>query len=482
MGTKDHAIVIGGGIAGLLAARVLAEHFGRVTLVERDTLPAGTGYRKGIPQSRHQHIFLPRGRQIVERLFPGFADALVSSGAEPLDLGQSGHWLTPVGLAPRFHAGMDLLGCTCDLTEWVIRERVALLPNVRYLECTDVVRLLPAPGGRVAGVELRPRGGDGAGGSGPLRADLVVEASGRNSIAPSWLRDLGYAPPEGISLDAHAGYATRLYDRPDDPGHNWKFALVQAAPPNHNRGGILSPVEGGRWMCSLVGLGGDHPPTDDRGFAAFAHSLRSPMIYEAIRDARPVSPIHGYRALENRRRRYERLARQPDNFLVTGDAACSFNPVYGQGMTTGALGAEILEGCLRERRGGDLGGLARCFQRRLAKANAVPWLLATGEDLRVRGVEGGRLGPSTYLAHRYLDRVLALSLRDHAIRRTLLEVFSMLRPPTALFAPAVAAKVVREALVGRRAARREATLALPESARSTRAATGAQGKEREQCA
>jgi 2-polyprenyl-6-methoxyphenol hydroxylase-like FAD-dependent oxidoreductase len=187
------------------------------------------------------------------------------------------------------------------------------------------------------------------------------------------------------------------------------------------------------------------------------------VLYEALRDARPISPIHGYREIENRRRRYDRLPRQLHNFLVTGDAACSFNPIYGQGMTTAALGAEILESCLDERRGGDCTGLARRFQRRLAKATAVPWLLATGEDLRVRGVEGGPMGRSTRLAHRYFDRVLSLSLRDLTIRRTLLEVFSMLRPPTALFAPVVAAKVAREALASRGDAGQVAAHGQPEA-------------------
>ena len=217
---------------------------------------------------------------------------------------------------------------------------------------------------------------------------------------------------------------------------------MQTAPPVHNRSGVLSPVEGGRrWMCSLIGLGGDHPPTDEKGFAEFARSLRDPLLYEVIKDAEPVSHIHGYREIENKRRHYEKLSRQPDNLLVIGDAACSFNPVYGQGMTTAALGAELLDVCMGERSGDSFTGLSRRFQRKLAKVNAAPWLLATGEDLRVRDIKGGRTGFSIRLMHRYMDRVLSLSLRDLAVRRTFLEVFGMLRPPTTLFGPAVTTKV-----------------------------------------
>jgi 2-polyprenyl-6-methoxyphenol hydroxylase-like FAD-dependent oxidoreductase len=190
--------------------------------------------------------------------------------------------------------------------------------------------------------------------------------------------------------------------------------------------------------------------------------LRSPILYEAIKDAEPIGAISGYRDTENRRRHYEKLSRQPDNLLVTGDAACAFNPIYAQGMTTAALGAEVLEECLRES--GDLTGLSKRFQKKLSKANAASWLLATGEDFRVRGVEGGTATLATRLTHRYMDRVLALSLRDIGVRRTFLEVFHMLKPPTALFAPGIAAKALRGA--ARRATEEKPTVGrgLPEAA------------------
>jgi len=444
---NGHAMVIGGSMAGLFAARVLADSFERVTLVERDSFPEGPEFRKGVPQSRHIHIFLPRGRQIAERLFPGLEGELSSSDAEFVDAAGGKAWLTPAGLAPRFHSGVSMLASTRNLLEWAVRRRVAALPNVRFLERTDVTRLLPGPGESVAGVKLRSRSGrNGADLEEALYADLVVDASGRNSNAPRWLQELGYAPPEETHVNAHPGYATRLFERTKDPGRDWKIMFVQPAPPEHNRGGIIFPVEGGRWICSLGGVGGDHPPTDEEGFMHFARSLRDPMLYEAIKDAKPLSPIHGYRDMADRSRHYEKLSCQPHNFLVTGDAACSLNPIYAQGMTTAALGADTLEGCLAKRGDGDFAGLSRRFQKRLARVNAAPWLLATGEDLRVRGTEGGKAGLSTRLTHRYMDRVLELSMRDLGVRHTFLEVFGMLRSPTVLFGPAIATKVMREAL------------------------------------
>jgi len=197
-------------------------------------------------------------------------------------------------------------------------------------------------------------------------------------------------------------------------------------------------------MATLYGVGGDYPPTDEEGFMGFARSLRSPRLYETIKDAEPISEISGYRDTANRRRYYEKLSRQPGNFLVTGDAACAFNPVYAQAMTTATLRAEALEECLHES--GDLTGLSKRFQKKLAKVNAASWLMATGEDFRVRGVEGGKATFATRLTHRYMDRVLACCLQATSVRRTFLEVFNMLKAPTALFGHGIVLKVLRGAV------------------------------------
>jgi 2-polyprenyl-6-methoxyphenol hydroxylase-like FAD-dependent oxidoreductase len=462
---SGHALVVGGSMAGLLAARVLSERFERVTIVERDRFPEGPAFRKGVPQSKHLHVFMMRGRRISERLFPGLGEELEEAGAVLVDMADDVEWLTPAGFAPRFPSGLPVLMCSRNLLEWAVRERVASLPQVRFLQKTGVTGLLPTPDGKgVAAAKVRSRDeGEGTRSEESLRAELVVDASGRNSKASKWLEDLGYAPPEETSINAHLGYTSRIYKRPERFDRDWKGIYVQATPPLVTRGGALLPLEGDRWMVTLYGVDGDYPPTDEAGFVDFARSLRSPILYEAIKEAEPISAISGYRATENRMRHYENLPRQPDNFLVTGDAACAFNPVYPQGMTTAALGAEVLEECLRES--GDLVGLGKRFQKKLAKSNAAPWLMATGEDFRVRGVEGGKASFTTRLTHRYMDRVISLSLQDLGVRRTFLEVFHMLKVPTALFAPGIAAKVLRGA-TKRRATeeKRPAARKLPEAA------------------
>ncbi len=443
-----HAVVIGGSLAGMLAARVLCEHFGRVTVVERDRYPAGVAARKGVPQSSHLHGLMLRGQSILEQLFPGLGKELVAAGANAVDMTGEVAWLTPAGWAARFTSGLTALSFTRPLLDHHVRRRMASLPNVRFLEGTEVKRLVPRDGGRsVIGVALEAR--DRGACEELLEADLVVDASGRGSRAPRWLEQLGYRAPEETVVNAFLGYASRLYRNPEGFDDHWKGVYVQAAPPEGRRAGILLPVEGGRWLLTLGGRGRDYPPTDDAGFLEFARSLRSPLIYDAVRRAEPLSPVTSFRANENRLRRYDRLSALPHNFVVMGDAACAFNPVYGQGMTTAALGAIALDESLREQRrrpGGGLRGFAPRFQKRLARVNAGPWLMATSEDCRYPNTEGGRRGPATRFMHGYMDAVTRLSTKDAGVRRLLLENIHMLKRPTSLFSPGVVLRVIKQAI------------------------------------
>jgi 2-polyprenyl-6-methoxyphenol hydroxylase-like FAD-dependent oxidoreductase len=204
-------------------------------------------------------------------------------------------------------------------------------------------------------------------------------------------------------------------------------------------------VEGNRWLLTLQGGDADYPPNDEQGFLDFARSLRSPALYDAIKDAEPLTPITSYRGTENRLRHYERLSPWPERLLVVGDAACAFNPVYGQGMTTAALTAQNLREHLRQYTA-NLDGLAHRYQKSLAKINSGPWILSTGEDLRFRSIEGARPSVLTRFMHRYIDHVLRLGTKSPEMRRRFLEVQGMLKPPGALFRPSIFARVLGSAL------------------------------------
>jgi 2-polyprenyl-6-methoxyphenol hydroxylase-like FAD-dependent oxidoreductase len=428
-------------MAGMLAARTLADIFDHVTVLERDAWSVGPEARPGVPQARHLHALLPAGRRILEQYFPSITSELEAAGAEVLDIGNDIAWLTPQGWGVRFVSGFEAVASTRDLLDWIVRRRLKKVPNVKSIQGCDVTGLL-GQAKRIEGVKLRFRAG---GGTDVLRSDFVVVATGRNSAVPVWLRELGLPGPKTTRVDAHIGYASRVFRRPESCSQSWRGLFIQAAPPAATRAGVLFPVEGNRWLVTLQGGGRDYPMLDDAGFMEFARSLRSPLLYDAIRDAEPITPVSGYRATENQLRHYELLKPWPEGFVVLGDAVCAFNPVYGQGMTTAALAAEGLRKCL-SKNGRSLDGASQRFQRRLAGINSAPWMLATSEDLRYRDAEGATPSMGIQLMHKYMNHVLRSATRCVPVRRRFLEVQGMLKRPSVIFRPSVVIQIVKQAL------------------------------------
>src|SRR5262245_7249440 len=342
---STHAAVIGGGLAGLCATRALAGVFDRVTLVDRDTLPVGAEERSGVPQGRHVHALLVRGRRELEHLFPGFEATMKARGALEMDFGLEWAALRQHGWDRRMSTGMTALFASRVLIETVVREQVRAHLNVTVLERTEVTRLAAAAD-RVNGVGLRARDG---GETRTLATDLVVDASGRASHAPAWLEMLGLPPPPQTVVDSFCGYSTRWYQAPPPERWPrkwwWKGIWIDPeldGPTDGLIGGVLSPVEDERWIVTLAGVARNYPPSDEGGFAAALDRLRSPILAQAVRLAEPISPVYCNRAMANRFRHYERWPARLAGFLAVGDAVSAFNPVYGQGMTTAAVSARIL--------------------------------------------------------------------------------------------------------------------------------------------
>ena len=289
--TGERAVVLGASMAGLLAARVLADAYAQVTVVDRDELPEASTHRRGVPQGHHVHGLLARGQQALEELFPGLTAELVAHGVPAGDLLADARLFLSGHRLRQAHTGLVVLCASRPVLEGHIRARVRALPNVRFLDRRDIVGLATTPDGRrVVGVRVLRRADGSA--EEVLGADLVVDATGRGSRTPVWLDALGYARPAMQEVRIGLGYATRTYRlRRDALGGD--LALLIAATPERPRTGAMQAIEGDRWMVTLAGVLGDHPPTDPDGFLDFARSLQFPDVYESVRDAEPLDdPVH----------------------------------------------------------------------------------------------------------------------------------------------------------------------------------------------
>ncbi|MGK4584009.1 NAD(P)/FAD-dependent oxidoreductase [Kitasatospora sp. HPMI-4] len=444
------AAVLGGSLAGLLHAWVLAEAGWQVTLVERDRRPGRAEFAGGVPQARQAHLLMPAGLDAIERLLPGTTELLIDAGAQRLGLPSDIRWLTPAGWLPSFSPRHTIVSLTRPLIDWALRHQVLSHPGIEAREGVDAVGLTVA-GPRIAGVRYRRRG-DRDRTESVLPAEVVVDATGRTSRTPHWLNDLGLDAPEESVMDGGVSYSTGLFRRAEGGLSAGRALYLQPRPGRNPRFGLLFPVEGDRWMVTVGGMRGFTAPTDLDGFLAFSRELRTPDLYELLKGLEPVAPIHGFRPPPSRRRHYERLAGLPEGLLVVGDAACTFNPMYGQGMSVAARSALVLRDLLAAGASGahrsrgpiarrqtvvELPVNSRMIQRAVFREAGAAWRAACAEDLRYDTTLGGRRGPLLKLQHAYLDRVLNAAQRSKAAQDAFIDTLSLTAPPTRLFAPAV---------------------------------------------
>ena len=429
-----HAIVIGASMGGLLAARALADHYEEVTLLERDTLPETHEPRKGVPQGRHAHGLLARGREVLDQFFPGLSDEMVGEGAVYGDVVDEVRWFNHGVYLVNSPSGMQGLLISRPMLEDGVRRRVLQLPNVRLLEHSDALEPVFDQGqGRVTGVRVQPQRDPN--GAVTLGADLVVDSSGRGSQSPAWLEALGYAKPREEGVQVHIAYMTRLYRR--RPEHlGGKQALVMAGCQPGWRFGVILAQEDDRWIVTLGGYLGDRPPMDEAGYLEFARSLPKPEIFEVIKDAEPLTPLSPYQFTANLRRHYEELSQFPEGLLVFGDALCSFNPVYGQGMTVACIEALALQESLAV----GVQGIARSFFQASSKLIDIPWQMAVGSDLQHPAVEGKRTAQTRFI-NWYLMKLFQAAQHDAVLATRFLEVANLMKPPSSLMAPSIALRV-----------------------------------------
>jgi 2-polyprenyl-6-methoxyphenol hydroxylase-like FAD-dependent oxidoreductase len=438
----NSAVVLGGSMAGLLATRVLADSFEHVLVVDRDRLTGVTTARRGVPQGRHVHGLLARGQQILEELFPGFTENAVAAGVPTGDLGELRWYFNGLRLRPAA-TGLVCVSADRPVLEGRVRNRVAVLPNVAFVEERDICGLVATPdGSRVTGVRVQ-RHSDGAAEE-ILKADLVVDATGRGSRTPVWLEELGYARPEEERIKIDLSYTTRHYRLRDEAVLNGDLSINPVSSPSHPRGAFFSRIEGGRCILSLTGVLGDSAPADSDGFLDWVRSLPVPDVHEVIRDAEPLDDLVSFHYPASVRRRYEQLERFPDRLLVLGDAACSFNPVYGQGMTVAAMEALTLRTHLQQGVPHPL-----VFLKDIADVIEVPWQISAGGDLAFPEIEGPR-PPALQMMNAYMALLQSAATRDGVVTKTFMRVAGLVDPPQALMSPDMIYRVLKNGTPPRR--------------------------------
>lgn len=434
---KNKAVVIGASMGGLLAARVLADFYAEVLILERDTFPATGEQRKGVPQGRHLHNLLPAGQQILEKLFPGLTRQLISQGAQTLQ-SQEVAWFFNRAYHCSFEKDRTGVATSRPLLEAAVRQRVLELPNVRAIENCDVLGLVEnEERSAITGLRIIQRQPGSTGEI--IQADLVVDATGRGSRTPSWLEELGYAAPPEERVKIGMGYTTRYYRRRPDQLPGKKVVIITSELENP-RLGVAMAEEAERWIVTLGGYFGDHAPADEEGFLDFARSLASPDLYEFLKEAEPVSAPVQHKFPFSQRRHYEKLNRFPAGLLVFGDALCSFNPIYGQGMSVAAQQAVVLQQCLALYRD-DRTALAPAFYKQATKIINIPWQLAAGGDLRYPAVEGKRSSLGQFLGW-YINHLHNAAHYSPVVSGAFAEVTGLLAPPPSLLSPKVALRVL----------------------------------------
>ena len=433
------AVVVGAGMAGLAAAKALSRHFEHVTILDRDALPAGPEPRAGTPQARHPHVLLLSGQRTLEELFPGCERALEAAGAVKARQGLDIIWERPgYDPFPIRDLGYDNFYMSRPLLENVCRRMLAAQRNVEILAGRRVLEFL-VDATAVTGVRHEDRTGDVA----DLRAELVVDASGRSALSTVALATLGFPKPEETEIGVDFGYASAIFEIPEDAPKGWKGVIHLPRAPEGSRGAFLLPIENNRW---IVGVGGRHdeaPSGDFDEYMAILRGLRTSTIYNALRGAKRVSDVARFNLRASVRRHFEKLPRFPKGWLALGDALCRFNPVYGQGMSVAAMEARVLDGALN-RRANDpdpLDGLAAEFFQEVQPLLATPWSVAEMDFIfpQTRGERPADLDQRM----RFGAGLLALAAQDAEVHKTMIEVNMLLKPGSVLREPSLAGRVMQ---------------------------------------
>src|SRR5215472_2913158 len=428
------AVVIGAGMGGLAAAGALAKYFEQVDILERDRLSPSAGSRSGTPQDRHPHGLMAGGLRALDEIFPDYKRDLAAAGAVPITFARDVQFERPdVGVLPKRDFGISVLCATRPLIELVLRHRAEAIPNITLRTASRVTEIVPATAGaRVRGIRFV----DGSGGSGTLDADLVVDASGRGAPTLTLLDALGWNRPQMTEIGVDISYATVVGEIPPDATVDWKFVLTLPDPPHVAWHAVMVPTEDGRWIITIA----DHSATawieTWDAFREASRSLITPTVYNALRYAQPPEGIRHYRFPVSTWKHFERLARLPRGVLPVADALCRFNPIHGQGMSSAAKQARLLQDVLSRAVADQdpVAALQTGFMAEVASVLETPWTMSTSADLAFPQTRGER--PDNFVeAQRFETALFHAVIADPVVHRAVIEVAQLLEPQSLLQEP-----------------------------------------------
>ncbi|MGA7865287.1 MAG: NAD(P)-binding protein [Stellaceae bacterium] len=434
------AVVVGAGIGGLSMAGALAKYFERVEIFERDSLFPSGGSRSGTPQDRHPHGLLAGGLRALGEIFPGFESDLARAGAVPVQVAQEVQYERPdVGVLPKRDFGLLLLCASRPLIELVLRRRVEAIANIVLRPKCRMTGIVPTTSGdAVDGIRFDA----GSGRSEILAADLVVDASGRGALTSTLFDALGWERPAETEVGVDLSYATVVVAIPPNAPSDWKLVLTQPDPPFLALHALLVPIEGDRWIIAIA----DHhavarPETWD-AFLEASRSLITPTVYNALRYAQPPDGIRHYRFPVSIWKHFELLPSLPRGVLPVADAFCRFNPIHGQGMSSAAKQALLLQDVLgRAVAAADpIAALQAGFMAEVASVLETPWNMSTSADLAFPMTRGIR--PENFEeAQQFEAALFRAAVADPDVHRAMMEVAQLLQPQSRLKEPQIMRRI-----------------------------------------
>ena len=434
------AVVIGAGIGGLSAAGALAQYFERVDILERDRLSTSPGSRSGTPQDRHPHGLLAGGLRALDQIFPGFKRDLAAAGAVSVTFAREVQFERPdVGVLPKRDFGMSVLCATRPLIELVLRRRAEAVANITLRPASRVIGIVPAAGGAgVRGVQFV----NASGRFETLDADLVVDASGRGAPTLTLLDALCWDRPQKTEIGIDIGYATAVVEIPHDAPAEWKLVLTLPDPPYVPLHSVLVPIEDGRWIIALAERYAITRIETWDAFLEASRSLITSTVYNALRYAQPPQGIRHYRFPVSTWKHFERLPRLPRGVLPIADAFCRFNPIHGQGMSSAAKQACLLQDVLSRAAAepDPTAAVQAVFMAEVAAVLETPWIMATSADLAFPQTRGER--PDNFTEARQFEAALfRAAVIDPVVHRAVIEVAQLLQPRTQLQEPDIMRRI-----------------------------------------